>query len=357
MDEVTRSYQLLGLKAGSSEGEIRQAYRDLVKVWHPDRFSHDERLQLMAQEKLKDINGAYEFLLAKLFKDGIALESDSVPSSETEAVPEDAPQPERTPAAARKRFALWAACGAGMLILLFAGLLIYHGRGPGKVASPETLEPSSAGGIVNGVGSEATKTGWELLFDGKLTENWRGYGRNTFPDKAWTVEDGALKSIAGNDNVDLVTKNEYENFELELEWRISRGGNSGIMFHVSEEFPEPYNTGPEMQVLDDSENKDGRNPKTSAGSLYGLIAPINKKLKPVGEWNAVRIIVNGKHVEYWLNGARVVEYELGSQVLDALIAESKFKDKSRLAREKTGHIDLQHRHDEVWYRNIRVRRL
>ena len=206
--------------------------------------------------------------------------------------------------------------------------------------------------------SAATKAGkWEVLFDGSSTDHWRGFKQLGFPDKSWKVENGALKTIPGESGADLVTKEQYDNFELELEWRISPGGNSGIMYHVTENFEEPWHTGPEMQVLDDDKHADGKDPKTSAGSLYALIAPTNKKLKPVGEWNQVRLIVRGNHVEHWLNGAKVVEYELGSESLKTLIAQSKFKDTPRFAKEPKGHIDLQHHHDEVWYRNIKIRRL
>jgi hypothetical protein len=109
--------------------------------------------------------------------------------------------------------------------------------------------------------------------------------------------------------------------------------------------------------LDDDKHGDGKSPKTAAASLYALIAPRNKKLKPVGEWNKVRLVVRGNQVEHWLNGAKVVEYELGSNELNQLIAQSKFKDMPRFAKERTGFIDLQHHGDEVWYRKIRVRRL
>ena len=210
---------------------------------------------------------------------------------------------------------------------------------------------------VNGA-EETTKTGhWEILFDGKSADKWRGYKINSFPDKSWKVEDGALKTIKGGPGPDIVTREKYDNFELELEWRATPGANSGIMYHVSEDFEAPYETGPEMQVLDDDKHADGKDPKTSAGSLYALIAPQNKKLKPVGEWNRVRIVVQGNHVEHWLNGAKVVEYELGSDELKRLIDQSKFKDMPRFAKEKSGYLDLQHHGDEVWYRRIRVRRL
>ena len=201
------------------------------------------------------------------------------------------------------------------------------------------------------------KSDWIVLFDGKSADAFRSYKGDSFPDKAWAVEDGTLKTIHSDSPVDLVTKEIFESFDLRLEWRISPGGNSGVMYHVSEDFDNPWQTGPEMQVLDDDKHGDGKNPKTSAGALYALIAPTNKHLKPVGEWNSVRLLVQGKHVEHWLNGNKIVEYELGSDELAALIAKSKFKHMPRFAQETSGHIDLQHHHDIVWYRNIKVRRL
>jgi hypothetical protein len=210
---------------------------------------------------------------------------------------------------------------------------------------------------LNGQTISRKSSRWEVLFDGSGTEKWRGFKKDSFPASSWKVEDGALKTIPGEHGTDLITQNQYDNFELRLEWRIAPAGNSGIMYHVSEKFEEPWHTGPEMQVLDDNQHPDGKDPKTSAGALYDLIAPTNKELKPVGEWNKVRLMVKGNHVEHWLNGNKVVEYELGSPTLNGLIAKSKFKDMPRFAKEKTGHIALQHHHDEVWYRNIKIRRL
>jgi hypothetical protein len=198
---------------------------------------------------------------------------------------------------------------------------------------------------------------WQVLFDGKSVDKWRGYKMHSFPDHSWKVETGAIKAIAGADGPDIVTKEKFGNFELELEWKVSPGANSGIMYRVSEDAAAPYETGPEMQVLDDDKHADGRDPKTSAGSLYALIAPKHKTPKPVGEWNKVRIVVQDNQVVHWLNGVKVVEFELGSPELNQLIARSKFKDMPRFAKERAGFIDLQHHGDDVWYRRIRVRRL
>ena len=210
---------------------------------------------------------------------------------------------------------------------------------------------------LHGAGAKAKPGKWQVLFDGKSVDKWRGYKMSSFPDHSWKVQDGAIKTIAGAEGQDIVTRETFDNFELELEWKVSPGANSGIMYRVSEDFAAPYETGPEMQVLDDDKHADGRDPKTSAGSLYALIAPKNKKLKPVGQWNKVRIVVRENQVAHWLNGVKVVEFELGSAELNQLIARSKFKDMPRFGKEKIGFIDLQHHGDEVWYRKIRVRRL
>lgn len=210
--------------------------------------------------------------------------------------------------------------------------------------------------ILAGCASPKSDSDWIVLFDGKSADAFRGYKHDSFPDKAWRVEDGSLKTIVGGEGVDLVTKEKFDNFDLQLDWRVSPGGNSGVIYNVSEEFPNSYNTGLEMQVLDDSKHKDGANPKTSAGALYALIAPENKELKPVGEWNRARLLVSGNHVEHWLNGRKIVEFELDSPALNELIAESKFNKMPGFAKEKNGHIALQHHRDEVWYRNIKIRR-
>ncbi len=204
------------------------------------------------------------------------------------------------------------------------------------------------------------KPKWQVLFAGKSTDAWRGFRRDNFPSKCWVIENGSLKTIAGcdqADRIDLVTKDKYQNFELKLEWRVAPGGNSGVIYLVSEDEDQTWKTGPEMQVLDDEKHADGKNPKTSAGALYGLIAPTNKTLHTVGQYNKARIIVRNSHVEHWLNGKQILEYDLGSDMVKSLVAQSKFKDYPRFAQNREGHIALQHHGDEVWYRNIRIRAL
>jgi hypothetical protein len=204
---------------------------------------------------------------------------------------------------------------------------------------------------------KAKETKWTLLFGGDSVKKWRGYKEEGFPSNSWEVVDGTLRTNPKGKPVDLVTKKTYGDFELELDWKVTPGANSGVMYRVSEDFEEPWYTGPEMQVLDDSKHPDGKNPKTTAGSLYALIAPKDKELKPVGEWNHVRLVAKGQHVEHWLNGKKILEYDLDSPELKELIAKSKFGDKPKFAKNPSGHLVLQHHHDEVWFRDVRVKNL
>ena len=214
---------------------------------------------------------------------------------------------------------------------------------------------TAAVGALWGASSDAAgKARSRFLFDGKSTDAWRGFKRDAFPSKGWVVENGTLHPVIGGDRVDLVTKDEYKDFDLELEWKVGPSGNSGVMYDVAETEMETYYTGPEMQVLDDAAHPDGKNPKTSAGALYALIAPSAKVVKPTGEWNQARIVKKGTHVEHWLNGTKIVEYELGSPALAALIADSKFKEWPRFAKQGQGHIVLQHHGDPAWFRNVRI---
>jgi hypothetical protein len=203
----------------------------------------------------------------------------------------------------------------------------------------------------------AKKGKWKVLFNGKSTDAWRGFKQDGFPHQAWKVEDGTLKTVVGGQSRDLITREKYRDFELELEWKISPGGNSGVIYLVSEDFDQTYKTGPEMQVLDDAKHADGKDPKTSAGSLFALLAPVNKALEPVGSWNKVHIVVHNGHVEHWLNGRMVLDFNLGSDQLKHLIASSKFKDFPRFGQYPEGYVALQNHGDEVWYRKIRIRSL
>ena len=201
---------------------------------------------------------------------------------------------------------------------------------------------------------EEQQAGWRLLFDGQTTHGWHGFRAGEMP-AGWQAVDGCLVRVGPGG--DIVTDEQFDNFELQLEWRISPGGNSGIFFHVSEAYDAVWFTGPEMQVLDNAEHADGKNPKTSAASNYALHAPLRNMTEPVGMFNKARIVVHGNDVEHWLNGVKVVSYTLNSPEWKNLVAASKFADLPHYGREKTGHIALQDHGDKVWYRNIKIRTL
>jgi len=193
---------------------------------------------------------------------------------------------------------------------------------------------------------------WRPLFDGQTTTGWRGYRRPDFP-AGWQIVDGALTRVG--EAGDIITVEEFGDFELELEWLIAPGGNSGIMFHVTEDHGAPWETGPEYQVLDNAGHHDGGDPLTCAASDYALYAPAIDETRPAGEWNTTRIVVKGPHVEHWLNDELVVEYELGSNDWKARVAASKFATMPDYGQRARGHIALQDHGDRVAYRNIRVR--
>lgn len=196
--------------------------------------------------------------------------------------------------------------------------------------------------------------GWRLLFDGTTLAGWRAF-KSLEPPTGWKAVDGAL--VRAGSGGDIMTVDEFADFELSLEWRIAKGGNSGIMFRVTSDGAQTYETGPEMQVLDNAGHADGKDPATSAGSNYALYAPVRDLTRPVGQWNQVRLVVRGAHVEHWLNGVKLLEYELWSPDWEARVAKSKFKTMPGYGRAKRGHLVLQDHGDEVAYRNIRIRPL
>ena len=196
---------------------------------------------------------------------------------------------------------------------------------------------------------------WTVLFDGKIVKGLRGYKQSGFPD-SWEIVDETLKTIPGH-GVDLISEEIYKNFELELEWKVPEGGNSGIFYFATEEGDYIWQSAPEMQVLDDEKHTDGENTLTSAGSLYAMIAPSARVVKPVGSFNQVQIKVKDNHVEHWLNGTKIVEYIYGSDMMWNLVAKSKFSTMRQFAKASEGHIGLQGDHGVIWYKNIRIRRL
>jgi hypothetical protein len=211
--------------------------------------------------------------------------------------------------------------------------------------------------------------GWQLLFDGVSTKGWRGFKKDKFPATGWQVKEAMLmveysgKGEDGNGG-DIITEEKFDNFELKLEWKISPGGNSGVMFRVTEsdKYQDSWNTAPEVQILDDfgyEKRNDGYviNLKQMTGANYDMHAPSFYYAKPVGEWNKLYLKVQGNHVEHWLNDRKIVEYELGSPEWKELLKKSKFSVYPDYGLAVSGHIALQDHGHMVWFRNIKIRKI
>ena len=220
---------------------------------------------------------------------------------------------------------------------LALGLAFAFVAAGGAMAAPNTLTPAEQA------------AGWKLLYDGRSLEGWRGF-KTEVPDSGWTAK-GAL-SPDPKTSKDIITKDQFENFELSFQWKISAKGNSGLMFHVIEVGDETYESGPEYQILD---NAHGEPPPQQAASLFALYAPSMDMTRPPGDWNQAKIRVDHGHVEHWLNGMKVVEYDLASPDFKARVAKSKFKQWPQFAAAKTGHIALQNHGDAVWFRDLKIK--
>jgi len=217
-------------------------------------------------------------------------------------------------------------------------------------SQPPQPPPSSTN--QNSLSDAERAAGWRLLFDGKTTAGWRNYGKKTISD-GWVVQDGALSRVGAGG--DIITNDEFKNFELSIDWKIEPGGNSGIFYRAAEDSDEIYWNAVEMQVLDDAKHPDGQSPLTSAGAAYDLYPAPPGHVHPGGEWNTARLVVNGNHVEHWLNGFKLLEYELGSRDWDSKVVGSKFKPHPRFGKNASGHIGLQDHGNTVAYRNIKIR--
>lgn len=219
---------------------------------------------------------------------------------------------------------------------------------------------------MNSLSKEEMKDGTILLFDGKTTDMWRSYGKQTFP-AGWVIEDGAIKCLGSGKGEagqggDIITKEKFGNFELTLEWKISEGGNSGIFYLAQEIEGDPiWKSSPEMQVLDNAKHPDskmGVDGNRQAGSLYDLIPAKPQNAKPAGEWNQVKIMVYKGTVVHYQNGAQVLEYHLWTDDWKKMCANSKFKDYTNFVNTAAeGYIGLQDHGDDVWYRNIKIKKL
>jgi len=211
------------------------------------------------------------------------------------------------------------------------------------------------GPMLNQLTATERSDGWRLLFDGKTLDGWRVY-RGQSPPGGWFVKDGALTKAQETD--DIITRDQFGDFELALDWKIAQGGNAGLFYRGTEEYDKVYWSAPEYQLLDDRNAPDGQDRLTSAGAAYGLYPATAGFAKPAGEWNSTRLVVRGPHVEHWLNGTKLLEYELWSPDWEAKVKATKFSVWPNYGRAKRGHIAVQGDHDgELALRNIRIRLL
>ena len=206
---------------------------------------------------------------------------------------------------------------------------------------------------MNELSAAERQDGWKLLFDGSTTNGWRNYRKQTM-SPGWTVVNGLLTRSAENAG-DIITDEQYRNFDLVLDWRIAEGGNSGVFYRATQEGDYIWQSAPEMQILDDARHADGKLPVTSAGSNFALLEAPRGVVHPAGEWNTARLVVNGNHVEHWLNGQKLLEYELGSAAWKDLVAKSKFNTMPLYGKASEGYIGLQDHGDKVEFRTIRIK--
>ncbi len=210
----------------------------------------------------------------------------------------------------------------------------------------------------NAITAGERSVGWILLYDGKSTDNFRGFRKDDFPAQGWDIAaDGSLRVRAGGGGGDIITRDQYANFEFVCEWRVTPSANSGIIYRATEDHAYPWETGPEYQILDDDAHRDGSTPDTRAGSLYDLFPCERDAVRPAGEWNEARIVARGNHIQHYLNGALVVDVRLDSPEYREAHAKSKWTAMPDFGKRSRGHIALQDHGDEVYFRNIRVRPL
>jgi hypothetical protein len=217
---------------------------------------------------------------------------------------------------------------------------------PNKKERDVTVTPNS-------LSASEQASGWRLLFDGKTTTGWRNFRQPTISN-GWKVIEGSLVR-ADSGAGDIITQDKFKNFDLTLDWKVAPKGNSGIFYRATEEADTIWKAAPEMQVLDDAGHENGKLEITSAGANYDLYPAPRGVVHAAGEWNHARILVNGNHVEHWLNGVKLFEYELGSADWKARVAKAKFHEYPIFGTAPEGHIGLQDHGDHVEYRNIKIR--
>ncbi len=265
-------------------------------------------------------------------------------------------------------------CAAGSLVLSFSCGGARDDASPAAGPRSGGPEAGPTRAQLNALTEQEKSEGWRLLWNGVNFDGWRGIGLDRVPEGHWVIEDGAIRKLAGGEvprqadgqpvqGGDLMTVATFEDFDLRFEWKISAAGNSGLKYNVSEEMSKAYAPqhaaiGFEYQVLDDTAAYDPPiTPNQTTGSLYDLVPAGAKTLNPVGEWNESRVVFRGNHGEHWLNGAKVLEFDLGTPEMDGRVAASKFKNIPDFAKKRAGHIVLQDHGSAVWFRNIKIRQL
>ncbi len=228
--------------------------------------------------------------------------------------------------------------------------------------TPESDQPEAAADPALATDTTSTLTpqqqadGWRMLFDGQSLAGWHGYKRADVPS-GWTADAGTIHFTPGSEGGDLVTDESFSDFELALEWKIQACGNSGIMYRGDESRDAVWHSAVEYQVLDNTCHPDAATPSHTAGAVYDLYVPTEDATRPAGEWNQTRIVANGPHVEHWLNGVKVAEYDQDSDEWKSRLAASKFNGMEGFGMRADGIIALQDHGDNVWYRNIKIRPL
>lgn len=220
----------------------------------------------------------------------------------------------------------------------------------GTQDSGESIDTASSSTMTDSIDAQSQ---WTSLFDGATLNGWQGHGTPGVTPPGWSVENGTL--VRSDSGGDLVTVDQYANFELEFEWMVGSAGNSGVFYRINPDVERTYMSAPEYQVLDDSLHADGKSRLTSAGAVYGLYPSPEGHTRPTGEWNQGRIVVDGAKVEHWLNGTLMAAYELWSPDWEQRVKDSKFNEWPSYGRATRGHIGVQDHGDRVAYRNIRIK--
>jgi hypothetical protein len=237
---------------------------------------------------------------------------------------------------------------------IFAQLaLLATGCAPVQNSVPDTSATSTSG--ATSLTAEQRAAGWRPLFDGSSTSAWRGYKSQTFPS-GWRIVDGVLTKSGSVE--DIMTRDQFGNFQLAFDWKLSPGGNAGVFYRGTEEYDKIYWSAPEYQLLDDAGHPDGQSRLTSAGADYALYPSPAGVVKPADQWNSTLIVADGNRIQHWLNGQKLLEYEVGSPDWEAKYKASKFVTYPNYGRAKQGYIAIQGDHDgTLSIRNIRIREI